>query len=33
LLYAYQPKGKREEPTLDKEEEVTPFTEKKVNVN
>ena len=31
LLYAYQPKGKREEPTTDKEEETTEYTEKKVN--
>ena len=31
LLYAYQPKGKREEITTDKEEEVSQYTEKKVN--
>ena len=31
LLYAYQPKGRKEEPTTDKEEEVSPYTEKKVN--
>ena len=31
LLYAYQPKGKREDPVADKEEEVTQYTEKKVN--
>ena len=31
LLYAYQPKGKREEPTTDKEEEAAEYTEKKVN--
>ena len=31
LLYAYQPKGKREEPTTDKEEETAEYTEKKVN--
>jgi GcrA cell cycle regulator len=30
LLYAYQPKGKKEEPT-DKEEEVSQYTEKKAN--
>jgi GcrA cell cycle regulator len=30
LLYAYQPKGKREEPT-DKEEEAPQYAEKKVN--
>jgi len=30
LLYAYQPKGKREEPT-DKEEETPQYVEKKVN--
>jgi len=30
LLYAYQPKGKREEPT-DKDEEVPQYIEKKVN--
>ena len=30
LLYAYQPKGKREEPT-DKEDEVPEYIEKKVN--
>jgi len=31
LLYAYQPKGKREEPTTDKDEEVTQYIEKKTN--
>tara|TARA_B110000037_G_scaffold159222_1_gene179668 strand:- start:175 stop:675 length:501 start_codon:yes stop_codon:yes gene_type:complete len=31
LLYAYQPKGKREEPTTDKEEDVPEYIEKKVN--
>jgi GcrA cell cycle regulator len=31
LLYAYQPKGKKEEPTTDKEEEVPQYTEKKIN--
>ena len=31
LLYAYQPKGKREEVTTDKEEEVPQYIEKKVN--
>ena len=31
LLYAYQPKGKKEEPTTDKEEEVPQYIEKKVN--
>tara|TARA_B110000037_G_scaffold194763_1_gene230691 strand:+ start:12 stop:512 length:501 start_codon:yes stop_codon:yes gene_type:complete len=31
LLYAYQPKGKREEPTPDKEEEVPDYIEKKAN--
>ena len=31
LLYAYQPKGRKEEPTTDKEEEVSPYIEKKVN--
>ena len=30
LLYAYQPKGKREEPTTDKEEEVPQYIEKKL---
>ena len=30
LLYAYQPKGKKEEPT-DKEEEASQYTEKKIN--
>ena len=31
LLYAYQPKGKKEEPTNDKEEEALQYTEKKIN--
>jgi GcrA cell cycle regulator len=31
LLYAYQPKGKREEPAVDKEEEISQYSEKKTN--
>ena len=31
LLYAYQPKGKREEPTTDKEEEASQYVTNKVN--
>ena len=31
LLYAYQPKGRKEEPTTDKEEESSQYNEKKVN--
>ncbi|MDB4192595.1 GcrA family cell cycle regulator [Candidatus Pelagibacter sp.] len=31
LLYAYQPKGRKEEPTADKEEEATQYTEEKTN--
>ena len=31
LLYAYQPKGKKEEPTTDKEEEATQYNNKKIN--
>ena len=31
LLYAYQPKGRKEEPTSDKDEEVPQYAEKKVN--
>ncbi len=31
LLYAYQPKGKREEPNTDKEEEVSQYIDKKIN--
>ena len=31
LLYAYQPKGKKEEPTTDKEEEVPQYIEKKIS--
>ena len=31
LLYAYQPKGRKEDTTTDKEEEVSAFDEKKIN--
>ena len=31
LLYAYQPKGKKEEPTTDKEDEASNYIEKKTN--
>ena len=31
LLYAYQPKGRKEEPTTDKEEEVPQYIAKKIN--
>jgi len=31
LLYAYQPKGKKEESTTDKEEEVPQYIDKKIN--
>ena len=31
LLYAYQPKGRKEEPIADKEEETPQYNEKKVN--
>ena len=31
LLYAYQPKGRREEPNTDKEEETPEYTGKKIN--
>ncbi len=31
LLYAYQPKGKREDPTTDKEEEAPQYAVKKIN--
>ena len=31
LLYAYQPKGRKEEPTTDKEEEVPQYIKKKTN--
>jgi GcrA cell cycle regulator len=31
LLYAYQPKGRREEPTTDKAEEAPQYNEKKIN--
>ena len=31
LLYAYQPKGKKEEPTTSKEEEAPNYIEKKIN--
>ena len=34
LLYAYQPKGKREEPTTaDKNEEAPQYTQKKINIS
>jgi GcrA cell cycle regulator len=33
LLYAYQPKGKREEPVTDKYEETPQYIEKKVNTS
>ena len=32
LLYAYQPKGRKEDPTTDKEEEAPQYTEKKSNI-
>ena len=32
LLYAYQPKGKKEESTTDKEEEAPQYIEKKINI-
>ena len=32
LLYAYQPKGRKEEPTNDKEEENSQYTDKKINI-
>jgi len=31
LLYAYQPKGRREEPVADKEEEASQYTVRKIN--
>ena len=31
LLYAYQPKGRKEEPVADKDEEVPPYIDKKIN--
>jgi GcrA cell cycle regulator len=31
LLYAYQPKGRKEEPATDKEEEAQQYSEKKIN--
>ena len=31
LLYAYQPKGRKEDPTTDKEEEAPQYKEKKIN--
>jgi GcrA cell cycle regulator len=31
LLYAYQPKGRKEEPNNDKEEEASQYIEKKIN--
>ena len=31
LLYAYQPKGRKEDPTTDKEEEVPQYIDKKIN--
>ena len=31
LLYAYQPKGRREEPASDKEEEASQYIDKKIN--
>ena len=31
LLYAYQPKGKKEEPVADKDEEVPQYIDKKIN--
>ena len=31
LLYAYQPKGKKEEPVSDKDEETSQYIEKKIN--
>ena len=33
LLYAYQPKGRKEEPTNDKEEEVPQYIEKKISTS
>ena len=31
LLYAYQPKGRKEEPVVDKDEEAPPYIDKKIN--
>jgi len=31
LLYAYQPKGRKEEPVADKDEETPPYIDKKIN--
>jgi len=31
LLYAYQPKGRKEDPVADKDEEVPQYTDKKIN--
>ena len=31
LLYAYQPKGRKEEPVADKDEEAPPYIDKKIN--
>jgi GcrA cell cycle regulator len=31
LLYAYQPKGRKEEPVVDKDEEAPQYTDKKIN--
>ena len=31
LLYAYQPKGRKEDPTTDKEEEASQYIDKKIN--
>ena len=31
LLYAYQPKGRKEDPTADKEEEASQYIDKKIN--
>mgnify|MGYP002004038467 FL=1 len=31
LLYAYQPKGRKEEPNTDKEEEAPQYIDKKIN--
>jgi GcrA cell cycle regulator len=31
LLYAYQPKGRKEEPVVDKDEEAPQYIDKKIN--
>jgi len=31
LLYAYQPKGRKEEPVADKDEEAPQYIDKKIN--